>query len=80
MLTAGFKTFIAVQLHEHSSEVTERTPANTRHLTKSLFMINALAIGVATLTVAFLYLHNGTLAVPIWISGLLFAIMHFSFV
>ena len=39
MVTSALKAFLAVQLHEHASNTTDRTPVNTYHLSKSLFFV-----------------------------------------
>jgi hypothetical protein len=80
MLNSALKAFVAVQLHQHTSEVTARTPENTRHLTKSLFMVSVIGLVVAVIIAGFLYLHNGTIAMPVLVSGILFATMEHFFV
>lgn len=76
MFAAALKTFIAISLHHHSTHITDRTPANTRHLTKSLFMITALALAIGTVTFVFLYLHNGTISIAAIVSAVLLALLH----
>ena len=60
--------------------MTARTPENTRHLTKSIFMVSVIGMVVSVMIGGFLYLHNGTVAMPVLVSGILFGAMEYLFV
>lgn len=79
MLASAVKAYMAVQLHEHASNPTDRTPQNTYHLSKSLFFVESICLVVASITCLFVYAHNGTVASPIVMSNFLFAGMHYLF-
>ena len=73
------KGYVAVQLHEHASSPTDRTPANNFHLSKSLYIVTAICMAVAVMIGGFLFWHDGTLSVPTLVQCLAFTLMHWIF-
>ena len=79
LISSVLKGSVAVQLHEHASSPTERTPVNNHHLSKSLYIVTAIGIIVAVMIGGFLYLHDGTVAMPTLVQCVVFTMMHWMF-
>ena len=79
LISSVLKGYVAVQLHEHASCPTARTPANNFHLSKSLYLVTVIGLAVAVMISSFLYWHDGTVAVPNLVQCVAFTMMHWMF-
>jgi hypothetical protein len=79
LICSALKALVALQIHSHASCQTERTPANSHQLSKSLHIVAGISMIAATVFCSFLYFHNGTVAVPAIVQFLCFTLMHWLF-
>ena len=70
LITSALKASTAFHLHDHASEVTHRTPMNTKRLSKSVFFVHAVSLVTCWAITLFVFQHDGTIFVPLVVSSI----------
>jgi uncharacterized membrane protein YbjE (DUF340 family) len=79
LFCSALKASTGFNLHHHASEVTHRTPENTKHLTKSVFFTDAVSLVVCCAIAFFVYQHDSTLCLPLLASSIGFKYLDSTF-